>query len=65
MVGAPMRADALRKNKSRQRKADGKEEIDNLIDVKLAKLQRKTKKKRPHIGGATINILVCCDKAFG
>ena|GEM_PF-2853991 len=27
--------------KDRQRKADGKEEIDDLIDVKLAKLQRK------------------------
>ena len=41
MVGAPMRAEALRKNKGRQRKADGGEEIDDIIDVKLPKLQHK------------------------
>lgn len=50
MVGAPMRAEALRKNKSRQRKADGREEIDDLIDVKLAKLQRKAEENEESCG---------------
>ena len=36
--------------KDRQRKADGKEEIDDLIDVKLAKLQRKAEEDVESLG---------------
>ena len=36
--------------KYRQRKADGKEEIDDLIDVKLAKLQRKAEEDVESLG---------------
>ena len=36
--------------KYRQRKADGKEEIDDLIDVKLAKLQRKAEEGAESLG---------------
>ena len=36
--------------KSRQRKADGKEEIDDIIDVKLAKLQRKAEEGVESLG---------------
>ena len=31
--------------------ADGKEELDDLIDVKLAKLQRKAEEKTPPYRG--------------
>lgn len=33
-----------------QRKADGKEEIDDIIDVKLAKLQRKAEEDVESLG---------------
>ena len=36
--------------KYRQRKADGEEDIDDLIDVKLAKLQRKAEEDVESLG---------------
>ena len=46
-----MTASRLPANKKyRQRKADGKEEIDDLIDVKLAKLQRKAEEGAENLG---------------
>lgn len=41
MENVPFLPKTLGIKKDRQRKADGKEEIDDIIDVKLAKLQRK------------------------
>ena len=36
--------------KYRQLNADGKEEIDDLIDVKLAKIQRKAEEEEQKLG---------------
>lgn len=41
MENVPFLPKTLGIKKYRQRKADGGEEIDDIIDVKLAKLQRK------------------------
>lgn len=45
MENMPFLLKTLGIKKDRQRKADGGEEIDDLIEVKLPKLQRKAKIK--------------------
>lgn len=50
MENVPFLSKTLGIKKDRHRKADGKEEIDDLIDVKLAKLQRKAEEYVESLG---------------
>ena len=50
MEKVPFLPKTLGIKKYRQRKADGGEEIDDLIDVKLAKLQRKAEEDVESLG---------------
>lgn len=50
MEKVPFLPKTLGIKKYRQRKADGKEEIDDIIDVKLAKLQRKAEEDVESLG---------------
>lgn len=50
MENVPFLLKTLGIKKYRQRKADGGEDIDDLIDVKLAKLQRKAKEYVESLG---------------
>lgn len=50
MENVPFLPKTLGIKKYRQRKADGWEEIDDLIEVKLAKLQRKVEEDVESLG---------------
>lgn len=50
MENVPFLPKTLGIKKYRQLDADGKEEIDDLIDVKLAKLQRKAEEDVESLG---------------